>query len=372
MTYTRRLICLVVGLALGTRGVVARLRCATRGLGWSADRLAFRHDADGLGLAPHADTPDRADHHDGADRADAADHPDGADDRHGAERHGVDPGDDAHGDLAARGSAACDHCEDASPASPAADGERSAEVDGDGACRCERRDDSRNHRRTGEQLDVPGAAAASLTTIAVVASRGPARARTVMLLVPLRRAGRVEVVLVGPSPSCVTARTIILHGRKGANRLRLGPAELRGLKAGRYLIRVSVYARSKALQTTMTITRDRRIVTRGKGVTTAERVCATRVGAGAAAYPPSSATAVPNLAAAKPSPQGSRTPGHSTHRHGLRSALGHTTAQIVDAVEQPAWTVLAFLFVCLILLGGGLLVFPLARLIRERHVARHS
>ncbi|HEV2593338.1 MAG TPA: hypothetical protein VGU02_15755 [Gaiellaceae bacterium] len=151
------------------------------------------------------------------------------------------------------------------------------------------------------------------------------------------------------------------------NRLQLGPVALHGLKLGRYLVRVPVGAGAKALQTMVTITRHGHIIPSRTPAVTAAGACQTAPALGFAAAAPLG----PKRATGNPSAQTSRaaSPPPQHRPGGIRTQLSHATAQVVDSVEQPAWTTLAIAFVCLVVLGGMLLLFPVARHVRERYAA---
>jgi hypothetical protein len=142
---------------------------------------------------------------------------------------------------------------------------------------------------------------------------------------------------------------------------------VRGLKAGRYLVRIPGRAGSNTLQTTLTITRDRRIVPsrRRTAATGCESVAPAQSGVA------TSPTAVANRPVGSRPNQSSPAHGFSAHHHsgllpkGIRRSVRHATAQIVDAVERPTWTVLAILFLCLVVAGGLLLLSAVPRMIRE-------
>ncbi|HEV2592816.1 MAG TPA: hypothetical protein VGU02_13095, partial [Gaiellaceae bacterium] len=181
-----------------------------------------------------------------------------------------------------------------------------------------------------------------LTMLAIAAPHGPARTQSVTLLVPLQRAGKIRIDVIGPRPSCLTAKTLIRHGRSGVNRLRLGPGQLHGLKAGRYLIRIPARAGSNKLQTTVTITHDRRIVPNRPRTAAPADVCESSAlsQSGAATGLQTSAPAGPNRSAGSRPTQNSPAHGSSGRRHsgllptGIQRSLRHTTGQLMDAVEK--------------------------------------
>jgi hypothetical protein len=209
-------------------------------------------------------------------------------------------------------------------------------------------------------------------TIAIAVPRTTARTRSVTLVLHAALQGKFRVALIGPSPSCVTAKTLIRHGRRGLNRVQLGPSEVHGLKAGRYLVRVPVRDRSKPLVTAITITHNRKIVP-STGAARLEQACARTIlpvatsgdQAAAAAHAPASAH-----------PQASS----STHRHrfsllprAIRNAIREGTTHAAHAAATAASsTLLALVFVSVLCLGGLFLMFPVARLIHDKRKSRLS
>jgi hypothetical protein len=209
-------------------------------------------------------------------------------------------------------------------------------------------------------------------TMAIAVPRTTARTRSVTLVLRAALQGKFRIALIGPSPSCVTAKTLIRHGRRGVNRVQLGPSEVRGLKAGRYLVRVPVRDRSTPLVTAVTITRSREIVP-STGAARLEHTCArtilpvatSRDQAAIAAHAPASAHPHANS---------------STHRHHfnllprtIRNAIREATTHPAHAAATAgSSTLLALVFVSVLCLGGLFLMFPVARVIHDKRKSRLS
>lgn len=228
--------------------------------------------------------------------------------------------------------------------------------------------------RGSQGASASAAAASSMparrnTASVAVAQRSGTRG-AVTLLLHLPHAGALRIKLIGPSPSCVTARTLVRHAHAGLNRVPLGPTAVRGLKSGVYLVRIPVPNRPLPLRAAVTITPGRRIVA-NRERSAIERVC------GRGAVPTFSAGTAAGGAAGRQPPPGAA-PSHHHHRgglipHSIRKAIRDATAGAGRAVAKAgSSTALLLLFCALVALAGFFLVYPLARhlLQRRRFVER--
>lgn len=209
-------------------------------------------------------------------------------------------------------------------------------------------------------------------TATIALTRGSGRAGFVTLLIRLTQRGALHIALVGPSPSCVIARTVVRHGRAGLNRFRLGPSAVRGLTPGAYLVRIPVRGRPQPLRSAVTIT-PRRNVVPNRRRSAIDRVCVraamTPFAVGASAHGGPSAPYRPPAE-----------PAHSTGGHRLdliprsiRNALRGATTSIGHAAAAAASsTFLLLVFCALVLAGAVFLVYPLARHLHQRHIRRYG
>jgi hypothetical protein len=205
---------------------------------------------------------------------------------------------------------------------------------------------------------------------ATVAIKRAAGFVTVSLRLPERRT--VRIVLIGPKPNCVTARTLIRHAHAGLNRFRLRPTDVRGLKAGVYLVRIAVRERPKPLHAAVTITRDRRVLpNRRRSVI--DRMCA-------GIAPAFSVTGTSPAQAAPYRPSPAPPHAHATHHRrfdlipgSIRKAVRGATAGVGRAAAVTASSPIALaMFFVLVACGGALLAYPLARHLRQRHARRYG
>jgi hypothetical protein len=201
------------------------------------------------------------------------------------------------------------------------------------------------------------------------ATRHSARARSVYLMLRVAHRDRLHIALIGPSPSCVTARTLIRRVRQGLNRLQVGPAQVHGLENGRYLVRIPVDGRPELLLTAMTIVSGHRVV-RGRRPERLAEACLPA--------PPAASSSVPAGPGVEPP---AATPPATHGQHGFSpsagpKALGRTAkgagkaaATAVKTTGQAALRhVLLLALISLVLAGGWAVLFPLARFI---HPPRH-
>jgi hypothetical protein len=188
----------------------------------------------------------------------------------------------------------------------------------------------------------------------------------VTLLLHLPHAGALHIKLIGPSPSCVTARTLVRHAHAGLNRVPLGPSAVRGLKSGVYLVRIPLPHRPLPLRAAVTITPRRRIVV-NRERSAIERVCAR------SAMPALPTGAAPSgVAVRQPQQPGAAPSHHHHHQAGLipqsiRKAIRDATAGAGRTVAKAgSSTTLLLMFCALVALAGFFLVYPLARHMLQR------
>lgn len=186
------------------------------------------------------------------------------------------------------------------------------------------------------------------------------------LLLRVARRDRLHITLVGPSPSCLTARTLTRRVRPGLNRLQVGPAQVHGLKKGRYLVRIPVDDRPKPLLAAVTVVAGHRVAP-GRHPGRLARACLPAPPTPAASSsPPVRTDAVTQ--ASTPAP-----PAVHAH-HGITpgsapKALGNATRQAglaaATAVKSTGHMALRHLLllaiISFVLMGGWAVVFQLAR-----------
>ena len=202
-------------------------------------------------------------------------------------------------------------------------------------------------------------------------ARHRARSRSVLLLLRLPHGGRLHIALIGPSPSCLTARTLTRRVRQGINRLQVGPVQVHGLKSGRYLVRIPVSDRPTPLLTAVRIVAGRRVVP-GRRPTAFAHACIPAPPVGAS----SSSSARTGAGGRTVTP-----PAHHDH-HGLSPSAatkaiagvtrgaGHVAATAAKSTGQAALRhLLLLLFISLLLTGGWAILIPIARFI---HPPKHS
>jgi hypothetical protein len=205
-----------------------------------------------------------------------------------------------------------------------------------------------------------------------IASATPhrARARSVYLVLRVAHRDRLHIALIGPSPSCVTARTLIRRVRQGVNRLQVGPAQVHGLENGRYIVRIPVDDRPKPLLTAVTIVSGHRVVPGRRPAKLAD-ACLPAPPAAASSSVSAGGNVVPP-AATPPARHGQ----HGFSPSAAPKALGRTArgagkaaATAVKTTGQAALRhFLLLALISLVLVGGWAVIFPLARFI---HPPRH-
>jgi outer membrane biosynthesis protein TonB len=214
----------------------------------------------------------------------------------------------------------------------------------------------------------PHSSRASSLRLTAVANHH-ARTRSVYLVLHVAQRSRVHITLIGPTPSCLTARKLTRRLHPGVNRLKLGPSQVHGLQNGRYIVRVPVADRPKPLLTAVRIVAGHRVLP-GRGRATLPQACV--------AAPPAStsSSAAANIGAGSSStagPRGTATPLAQPAEHGFSpKAIGRVARGAGQAAGSAIQTtgklalahLLLLVFISLLLIGCWAIIFPLARLIR--------
>jgi hypothetical protein len=213
--------------------------------------------------------------------------------------------------------------------------------------------------------------ASSLRLTSVTDHHG--RTRSVYLVLRVAQHSRVHLTLIGPTPSCLTARKLTRRLHPGVNRLKLGPAQVHGLQNGRYIVRVPVAGRPKPFLTAVKIVAGHRVLP-GRGRARLPQACF--------AAPPAStsSSASANTGARSSSsadPQATATPLAQPAEHGfspkaisrVARGAGHAAESAVQTTGNFALAhLLIVVFISLLVLGGWAIIFPLVRLV---HPPKH-
>jgi hypothetical protein len=194
----------------------------------------------------------------------------------------------------------------------------------------------------------------------------------VTLLLRVPHQAHLRIALVGPDPSCLTARTLIRPVHAGLNRLRLGPGAVKGLKPGVYIVRIPVSGLPQPLHVAVTVTPHRQIVP-DRRRSAVSRACALTESTPLTLVGPSGFGAPAPAPASPGRPPTAHRRQHSlglipSIRNALRQATmgaGHVATGAADV--SP---LVLFGFYALLVAGGFFLLYPVARHLHHRHLRR--